>query len=120
MPRALRRNSTDAEHLLWRHMRNRNVDGAKFRRQQALGPYVLDFYSHEHSLVIEVDGSRHFEAKQQAHDAARTAWLEAAGLRVLRFDNRQVLTETTAVLETILDALSDRGPLPGGEGIVPR
>jgi very-short-patch-repair endonuclease len=120
LPRKLRNDQTVAEQTLWRYLRNRGIGGAKFRRQQPMGPYILDFYCHEHSLVVEVDGSQHYEGPQAAHDTVRTAWLEAAGLRVLRFDNRQVLIETDAVLETILIALEGPSPhpnpLPEGEG----
>jgi very-short-patch-repair endonuclease len=112
LPRKLRRDETDAERLLWRHLRNRGVGGAKFRRQQALGPYILDFYCHEHRLVIEVDGGQHYEETQAAMDAERTEWLEGTGLRVLRFNNREVLTETVAVPETILRAIERQQPSP--------
>ena len=112
LPRKLRADQTFAEQTLWRHIRNRAISGAKFRRQQAVGPYVLDFYCHEHALVVEVDGSQHFEEPVASEDEARTRWLEAAGLRVLRFTNREVLTETEAVLETILRAFEAWQPSP--------
>jgi very-short-patch-repair endonuclease len=121
LPRNLRRASTDAESVLWKHLRGRAIAGAKFRRQQPLGPYILDFYCHERCLVIEVDGGQHFEPEAELADRVRTGWLEGRGLTVLRFSNLEVLNETTAVLERIFESLSDRSPhpnpLPEGEGI---
>ena len=122
LARALRRESTDAESVLWLQLRGRNVAGVKFRRQQAMGPYVLDFYCHERNLVVEVDGGHHFEPEQETYDARRTAWLESQGLRVLRFTNHEVLTETEAVLDQILSALQEAEgtpspwPSPWGRG----
>jgi very-short-patch-repair endonuclease len=112
LSRKLRSSETDAEHLLWRHLRNRGVGRAKFRRQQALGPYLLDFYCHEHGLVVEVDGSQHFEEPIASTDQVRTRWLEERGLRVLRFTNREVLTEMVGVLERILFELEGARPSP--------
>lgn len=112
LPRKLREEETHAEHFLWRHLRNRGVGGAKFRRQQALGSYILDFYCHEYRLVVEVDGGQHLQGSQVAKDVERTVWLNKLGLKVLRFNNREVLTEITAVLETILRAIEDPSPSP--------
>ena len=103
--RQLRRNATDAENRLWRILRNRGT-GAKFKRQFTFGPYILDFYSIEHRLVVEVDGSQHLEPQGLAKDARRTAVLERAGLRVLRFTNREVLLEPDAVAESIRQAIA--------------
>ena len=99
--RWLRLSSTDAESVLWRHLRNSQLANAKFKRQQPHGPYILDFYCHEHHLVIEVDGGQHYEAEELVRDAARTRYLEAHGLRVLRFSNLEVLKETQAVLNEV-------------------
>ena len=121
LPRTLRRNATEAERQLWRRLRNRQL-GAKFRRQQPLGRYVLDFYCHEHALVIEVDGAHHYQDQQAEADRDRTAWLEAVGLRVLRFTNREVMTELDRVLEQVSLALDDETrepslqPSPQGRG----
>ncbi len=95
-----------AEQVLWLHLRKNQMDGHAFRRQCAIGPYVLDFFCYEKSVAIELDGSQH--AEQVAHDAKRTAWLESRGIKVLRFWNNQVLNETDAVKEAILQAL---GPI---------
>lgn len=104
--RALRQSATSAEQLLWRHLCNRQLAGAKFRRQHPLGPYILDFVCLEHGLVIEVDGGQHAQAAQQAHDQQRTAWLQQQGLRVLRFWNHEVVQQTNEVLAQLLQALT--------------
>ncbi|MSQ30743.1 MAG: endonuclease domain-containing protein [Dehalococcoidia bacterium] len=101
----LRRTETDAERALWALLRSRSLDGHKFRRQHSGGPYILDFTCAEAHLAVEVDGSQHYTADGLASDAARTAYLEAAGVRVLRFSNRDVLTNAAGVLEAILQAL---------------
>ncbi|MCX8051232.1 MAG: DUF559 domain-containing protein, partial [Chlorobi bacterium] len=123
--RSLRKTATDAESLLWRLLRNRGIEGAKFRRQHPIPPYVLDFYCHELKLAIEVDGGQHNEAQQRKRDEERTAFLESRGIRVLRFWNREVLHETEGVLQAIYQAIVERrqevlpsppAPLPQGEG----
>ncbi|MDR7193926.1 endonuclease domain-containing protein [Luteimonas terrae] len=111
--RQLRRESTDAERLLWFHLRDRRL-GAKFRRQQPLGPFIVDFLSVEARLIVEVDGSQHHEAA----DAGRTRFLERRGYRVLRFWNHDVLVRTESVLEVILANVAlTPTPLPAGEGL---
>ena len=102
--RTLRRNPTEAERALWRHLRLRQLDGYKFRRQQPLGPYILDFICLEKRLIVELDGGQH--AEQVVADAERTAWLEGQGFRVLRFWNHDVLKDIQAVKEVIGRALS--------------
>src|SRR5215216_2343610 len=77
--RQLRRDSTDAEGRLWWILRNRQIAGAKFRRQHEFGPYVLDFYCPERKLVVEADGGQHWEPDEAARDARRTAYLAARG-----------------------------------------
>jgi very-short-patch-repair endonuclease len=119
--RALRRNETDAERLLWLLLRGRQVAGAKLRRQHQFGPFILDFFCSEHRLAIEVDGSQHFSDDGVARDQSRTVWLRRAGIRVLRFDNRQILLETEGVVETILNELGTNvipspQPSPRGRG----
>src|SRR5438876_8061874 len=78
--RRLRNQATDAERALWRLLRGRHLHGAKFRRQQPYGPYVLDFYCHEHRLAIEADGGQHLDSGQAARDSARTRYLEEHGV----------------------------------------
>ena len=103
--RALRTDATDAERALWALLRSRTLDGHKFRRQHSAGPYILDFYCAQARLTVEVDGSQHYTPDGAADAAARTAYLESLGLRVLRFSNRDVLTNADGVLEAILHAL---------------
>ena len=101
----LRAEPTDAERVLWVRLRRRQVLGYKFRRQQPLGPYIVDFVCLEKRLVVEVDGSQHQE--QRTYDEARTRWLESQGYRVLRFWNNEVLAETDKVIELIAKRLED-------------
>jgi very-short-patch-repair endonuclease len=99
--RTLRRESTDAERALWSLLRSRRLEGLKFRRQHSAGPYILDFYSAAARLVVEVDGSQHYTPEGRASDAARSAYLQALGLRLIRVTNRDVLTNRDGVLEVI-------------------
>ena len=94
---------TDAERLLWQHLRNRELGGYKFRRQRPVGPYIVDFVCLEKKLVIEVDGGQH--AGQVELDAKRSGYLDDKGYRVMRFWNNEVLTETESVLTVILSSL---------------
>ena len=106
--RNLRTNQTDAETRLWQHLRNRGLNGHKFRRQVAIDPFIADFLCAEAKLIVELDGGQH-DANAEA-DARRTAYLEHLGYRVLRFWNNDVLTNTEGVLEVIMEALKvDRG-----------
>jgi len=101
--RALRRDSSDAEQTLWRHLRSSQLGGAKFRRQHPIGPYFADFCCVEAGLIVEVDGGQH--AQQVVRDGVRNTYLEQQGFRVLRFWNHDVLARTTAVLEVIAKEL---------------
>jgi very-short-patch-repair endonuclease len=106
--RVLRRDRTEAEARLWRYLRNRQIEGAKFRFQAPVGPYVADFLCVEAKLIVELDGGQH--GVQVEKDAARTKALEAAGYSVIRFWNNDVLVNTEGVLETIrLAVLNVRG-----------
>ena len=99
--RGLRQDSTDAEWKLWSLVRNRQLGGCKFRRQVPIGRYFADFDCLDARLIVELDGSQHIEERAK-YDAQRTAELEAYGWRVLRFDNREVLTNAVGVGDTIL------------------
>ena len=101
--RQLRRDATDAEKRMWRGLREA-FPYAKFRRQQALGPYFADFASHAARLVIEIDGGQHGEAV--AHDEARTRFIEGEGYRVIRFWNDDVMTNIEGVLMLVETALT--------------
>ncbi|MFZ5699356.1 MAG: endonuclease domain-containing protein [Pseudomonadota bacterium] len=107
---------TDAERLLWRHLRAHRLDGQKFRRQQPIGPYVVDFVHFGARLIVEADGGQHNGSER---DHARDAWLQKQGFRVMRFWNNEILQNTEAVLGMI-DAVVARppsppAPLPQGE-----
>ena len=104
--RSLRANQTEAEALLWRRLRDRQLAGAKFRRQVPIGPFIADFACYAANLVVELDGGQH--ADTEAADAARTAWLEQHGFRVLRFWNNDVLANPDGVLEAIQEVLHER------------
>ncbi|UYZ59749.1 endonuclease domain-containing protein [Hymenobacter latericus] len=99
--RDLRNNATPAEAILWRCLRNSQLQGRKFRRQQSIGPYIVDFYCPAEQLVVELDGAGHFSVSGEAHDVARTAYLQSLGLRVLRFENVLVLQQVESVLAAI-------------------
>jgi very-short-patch-repair endonuclease len=109
--RYLRREATDAESLLWKHLRDRRFEGHKFRRQHPVGPFILDFYCAQTRVAIELDGGQHFEPSAQAYDERRTEFLLSQGIAVLRFPTDLVFTELTVVLECIGVALRD-GPSP--------
>src|SRR6266487_4234680 len=94
--RWLRRESTEAERILWQLIRDRQIAGAKFRRQYQHGRYVLDFFCVERRLAIEVDGSQHYTPEGIDRDLRRTAYLTNCGVRVLRFTNVEVLREEGA------------------------
>ncbi len=101
--RQLRKTQTDAERRLWQLLRNRSVAGCKFRRQHPVGPYICDFVCIDRQLVIEVDGGQH--ATQLEKDEIRTHYLESKGYAVMRVWNHEVLTETEAVLEKIVNMI---------------
>jgi very-short-patch-repair endonuclease/DNA modification methylase len=107
--RALRKEMTDAERLLWKSLRRQQL-GVKFRRQHPIGPYIADFYSWEAGLVVEVDGDTHFTPEMQEYDAIRTQYLESLGLQVLRFTNVEIRNYLDAVVERIHDAIQDALP----------
>jgi very-short-patch-repair endonuclease len=100
--REFRRDSTDADHALWFHLRDRRLAGLKFRRQHAIGRCTVDFACVECRLVVELDRGQHLEARR--YDAARTACLEQRGWRVLRLWDRDVLLQRTAAPEAIVAA----------------
>ena len=99
----LRHNQTLAEARLWAHLRAHQLESPGFRRQHAIGNYIVDFCAPHHRLIIELDGAHHLD--QQEYDAKRTAFLEAQGYRVLRFFNNQVMKDIESVLNVIREAL---------------
>ncbi|MCY4530290.1 MAG: endonuclease domain-containing protein [Chloroflexi bacterium] len=107
--RALRKNATEAELILWHHIRRRQLSGHRFRRQHPIGPYIVDFYCYEKQLIVEVDGGQH--STQREYDEQRTLWLKQNGFRVLRFWNHDVMNRCEVVLEAIHEAL-EQNPHP--------
>jgi very-short-patch-repair endonuclease len=110
-PRArnLRREMTDAEQLLWLHLRRKQIGGVQFYRQMPIGNYIVDFYAPRAKIVIEVDGSQHDEPRAIEADVERDEFLSRLKLNVLRFNNLQVLRETESVLDTIRLAIDKAG-----------
>ncbi len=104
--RHLRRQQTPAEGRLWRALRDRRLEGHKFRRQHPIGPCVVDFLCQADHLVIEIDGDSH--AEQEQYDQMRTEWLAKEGYRLVRFSNSDVMHRLEGVVEAILEEL-DRG-----------
>lgn len=96
---AMRHQGSDAERLLWRHLRARQLSGFKFRRQEVIGPYIVDLVCFEARLIIEADGGQH--AEQLIYDRQRSAALVAHGYRVLRFWNSDILGDIDSVLQRI-------------------
>ncbi|PIV20416.1 MAG: DNA (cytosine-5-)-methyltransferase [Deltaproteobacteria bacterium CG_4_8_14_3_um_filter_45_9] len=101
LARGLRKSHTDAELLLWKYLRTRQMDGVKFRRQQPIGKYIVDFVSFEKRIVIELDGGQH--SAEQERDRERDNWLSKQGFKVLRFWDNEVLQNLEGVLEVIRD-----------------
>jgi very-short-patch-repair endonuclease len=105
--RRLRRDQTDFERKLWRELRNRRFSGFKFRRQQPIGSFIVDFVCFEANFIIELDGSQHSLPEKSAADQARTEYLESRGYRVLRFWNNELTDNFDGVLEMIYSALQN-------------
>ena len=104
---ALRRNATEAEQTLWRHLRGRQL-GIRFRRQYSVDAYVLYFYAPQAKLAVEVDGSSHFVGAARQYDQQRTTYLNRFGIAVLRFTNLDVVENTAGVLNVIEAAIKCR------------
>ena len=110
--RALRKSMSDAERKLWRGLRARRIDGARFRRQHPIGRYIVDFVCLEQRLVVEVDGGQHTEDEHIAADARRDRWLESEGYRVMRVSTTDVYSNIDGVLDTIWATLRERPSKP--------
>ena len=108
--RELRKNSTDAERILWSELRDHRLNGIGFRRQVPIKNYIPDFACHAAKVVVELDGGQHFSDQAEAADAARSAVIAARGFQVLRFSNHDVMTNRAGVLETIAAAIAARAP----------
>jgi very-short-patch-repair endonuclease len=105
LARELRKNQTEAKKLLWSRIRRKQILNVQFKRQRPIGKYIVDFYGVEAKLVIELDGSQHYEPDAMANDLERTKMLESLGLKVIRFDNVQVFNELESVLTVIYEEM---------------
>ena len=117
LARKLRQQSTDAERMLWKHLRAHRMAGYKFRRQVVIEPYIVDFICLDARLIVEADGGQHLE--QAEDDLKRSAFLQSRGYKVIRFWNDEILTDTHIVLERIYNYLitaPSPQPSPGGRG----
>lgn len=117
----LRKDSTEAETILWEHLRSRKFCDLKFRRQESIGKFIADFVCFEEKIIIELDGKPHETQKER--DAERDAWLERQGFKILRFWNDAVVQDIESVFKEIKAAVPPRpamGEGAGGEGSVRR
>lgn len=104
--RELRQSTTEAEKILWEHLRNRKLKGLKFRRQHPIDKFVADFYCHEKNLIIELDGGVHDVKENKEYDANRTFMLNEIDITVIRFRNEEVINEIEEVLQKIVSMTS--------------
>ena len=114
----LRCHMTDSENKLWRHLRAHRLNGEKFRRQQPIGPYIVDFVHFGARLIVEADGGQHNDAPR---DERRDEWLREQGFTVMRFWNNEIMSNLEGVLTTVMAAVAESplSPLPSparGEG----
>lgn len=108
--RRLRRDLTDAERAVWKELRAHRLNGAGFRRQKPIGPYIVDFICEAAGLIVEIDGGQHYEADGLASDARRDNYLASEGYKVLRFSNHNVLTNLPGVLDVISSTIHAEAP----------
>ncbi|MBW1744650.1 MAG: endonuclease domain-containing protein [Deltaproteobacteria bacterium] len=112
--RELRLRATEAEKKLWFQLRHRQIEGFKFRRQQPIGKYIVDFVSFEKRLIVELDGGQH--KAQRDEDRARDQFFQEQGFEVLRFWNTEVFENLGGVLEAIRGKLLSPSPNPSHQG----
>ncbi len=106
--RQLRGHLTDSEAMLWSRVRRKRLLGVQFYRQKPIGDYIVDFFAPRARLVVEVDGSQHLTNHHAQKDTDRDAFLESLGLKVLRFNSREVLKETAGVIKRIYSVIEER------------
>jgi phosphoribosylformylglycinamidine synthase len=104
--RQMRHHATEAEDALWQAVRDRQLANVKFRRQHTIGPFIVDFFSPDHQLIVEIDGGIHAEVAQAEYDAGRTVELEKLGYHLMRFSNDEVLNSLPSVLQQIQTVLT--------------
>jgi very-short-patch-repair endonuclease len=107
-----RKNATAAEHLLWERLKNKQLEGYKFRRQHPIGRFILDFYCYAAKLAIEIDGNYHEKPLQKEYDEQRTDAVGTIDIQVIRFINEDVINNIEGVLAEILRVLRDKTPDP--------
>ncbi|MFH1598317.1 MAG: DUF559 domain-containing protein [Patescibacteria group bacterium] len=105
--RYLRRQMPPAEHILWLHLRNKQLEGFKFRRQYSISKYVVDFYCPKARLAIEIDGPTHLSDQARIYDKERQQFIESFGIRFLRVNNLDVYKNMEGVIERICRLLSE-------------
>ena len=103
----LRNNMTESEKILWARLRKRQVNGVRFRRQYSIGSYIVDFYSVEHKLAIEVDGTVHLTDDAVAYDKYRDEYINSLGIQIIRFTNDEVLLNANFVVSEIKKTLEN-------------
>ncbi len=103
--KALRKEMTPPERALWKVLAAKRLEGVKFKRQQPVGPFIVDFISFERNLIIEIDGGQHDEDVTRSHDQIHTRWLETQGFQIIRFWNNDVLANLAGVVTRIKEML---------------
>ena len=109
----LRREMTPTEKILWKELKTNKLNSLHFRRQQIIDRFIVDFYCHQHALVVELDGGVH--DLQKEFDAEREAYLMARGFRIIRFTNQEIFKDLPTVLKKIVEACTP-APFPRGKG----
>ncbi len=107
----LRKNMTEAEKILWKELRKRDVFKARWKRQHPIDIFIVDFYCHEYKLVIELDGEIHLREDVQEHDNGREYEIEKFGITILRFTNKEIYEDLALVKDRILTTISSLNPL---------
>ena len=102
----LRRNMTEAEKILWIELKNKKIFNIRFRRQHPIDIFIADFYCHKYKLVVEVDGNIHSEEEVKERDDGRSHDIEKLGIKILRFTNKEVMTDIQTVKHRILDEIN--------------
>ena len=102
----LRNDGTAAEAVLWKALQQRQILGKKFRRQHGIGPYIVDFYCAESRLVLELDGAPHYSPVEDEYEERRTSYLQKLGLRIIRFENREIADNLDGVIESIRQSVA--------------
>ncbi len=105
LAKRLRNNQTEAEKVLWKRLQLKHL-GLTFYRQKPIGDYIVDFYCPKAYLVVEVDGGKHFTLEMASNDSLRSEHLNSLGLKILRFSNSEVITNTDRVTEIIFKAIN--------------